>query len=80
LLTLDNQSIKKVQFISGGTDIDGGKNVNGRKRTILVDKLDLSFAIKVTIANVSDNQSGIMALEMLGKKVLRLKKGGRLGV
>ena len=56
------------------TGIDGGKNVNGRKRTILVDTLGLPWSIKVTAANISDNQSGIMAIDTLAGKVPRLKK------
>ena len=57
LLAIDSQSVKKVQFINEETGIDGGKNVNGRKRTILVDTLGLPLSIKVTAANISDNQS-----------------------
>ena len=39
LLSIDNQSFGKMQFIKEETGIDGGKNVNGRIRTILVDTL-----------------------------------------
>lgn len=66
--------IEKVQFISQATGIDGGKNVNGRKRTILVDKLGLPLAIKVTAANIADNQAGILAVDLLKGKVPRLQK------
>ena len=55
LLAIDSQSIKKIQFTNEETGIDGGKNVNGRKRTILVDTLGLPWSIKVTAANISDN-------------------------
>ena len=74
LLAIDSQSVKKVQFISEDTGIDGGKNVNGRKRTILVDSLGLPLSIKVTAANISDNQGGILAVDLLKGKVPRLKK------
>ena len=74
LLAIDSQSVKKVQFTNEETGIDGGKNVNGRKRTILVDTLGLGWSIKVTVANVSHNQAGIMAIDSLAGKVLRLKK------
>jgi putative transposase len=60
--------------VSEETGIDGGKKINGRKRTILVDKLGLPLAIKVTAANISDNQSGILAIDLLRGKVSRLKK------
>jgi putative transposase len=74
LLAIDSQSVKKVQFINEETGIDGGKNVNGRKRTILVDSLGLPLSIKVTAANVSDNQAGILTVGLLKEKVPRLIK------
>ena len=74
LLAIDSQSVKKMQFVSQETGIDGGKNVNGRKRTILVDTLGLPLSIKVTAANVSDNQAGILAVDLLKGKVPRLQK------
>ena len=74
LLAIDSQSVKKVQFTNEETGIDGGKNVNGRKRTILVDSLGLPWSIKVTAANISDNQAGILAVDLLAGKVPRLKK------
>ena len=74
LLAIDSQSVKKIQFTNEETGIDGGKNVNGRKRTILVDSLGLPWSIKVTAANISDNQAGILAVDLLAGKVPRLKK------
>ena len=63
-----------MQFVGQETGIDGGKYVNGRKRTILVDTLELPLSIKVTGANVSDNQAGILAVDLLKGKVPRLQK------
>jgi hypothetical protein len=40
----------------------------------LVDTLKLLLAIKVTGENISDNQSGILAIDLLKGKVFRLKK------
>ena len=74
LLAIDSQSVKKVQFTNEETGIDGGKNINGRKRTILVDTLGLPWSIKVTAANISDNQAGILAVDLLNGKVPRLQK------
>ena len=74
MLAIDSQSIKKIQFTNEETGIDGGKNVNGRKRTILVDTLGLPWSVKVTAANISDNQAGILAVNLLSGKVSRLKK------
>ncbi|GAB4330973.1 MAG: hypothetical protein OHK0038_05500 [Flammeovirgaceae bacterium] len=53
---------------------EDNKKINGRKRTILVDKLGLPFAIKVTEANLLDNEAGIQAIERLSGKVPRLQK------
>jgi putative transposase len=74
LLAIDSQSVKTVQFVNKGIGIDGGKNVNGRKRTVLVDKLGLPLVIHVTAANISDNEAGIEAIKLLKGKVPRLKK------
>ena len=56
-----SKSIKKVACVSQQTGIDGGKWVNGRKRHIAVDTLDLPWAMVVTAANVSDTQAGYAA-------------------
>jgi transposase len=74
LLAIDSQSVKVIQFVGEETGIDGNKKINGRKRTILVDKLGLPFSVKVTAANVSDNEAGILALQQLKGKVPRLEK------
>jgi len=44
------------------------------KETILVDTLGLPWSIKVTTANISDNQARILAIDSMSGKVLRLKK------
>jgi putative transposase len=74
LLIIDSQSVKKMQFVSEETGIDGCKHINGRKRTIVVDTLGLPFSIKVTAAHISDNQAGIMAVDLLKGKVPNLQK------
>ena len=74
LLAIDSQSVKIIQFTFEEKGIDGGKLINGRKRTILVDTLGLPWAIKVTAANISDNQAGILATNLLQNKVPRLTK------
>lgn len=74
LLAIDSQSVKCVQFVGQDTGIDGGKRINGRKRTILVDTLGIPWAVKVTSAGTSDNQAGIQALADLKGKVPRLQK------
>ena len=74
LLAIDSQSVKIVQFTFEEKGIDGGKLINGRKRTILVDTFGFPWSIKVTAANISDNQAGILAVDLLQSKVPRLEK------
>lgn len=50
---LDTQSVKTTQ-IPGERGYDAGKNVNGRKRHLLVDTLGLLLVVLVTAASVSD--------------------------
>ena len=73
-IIIDSQSVKITQFTFEEKGIDGGKLINGRKRTILVDTLGLPWSIKVTAANISDNQAGILAVDLLQSKVPRLEK------
>ncbi|GAB4127514.1 MAG: hypothetical protein OHK0045_17190 [Raineya sp.] len=49
-------------------------------QTVLVAKLWLPFAIKVTAANVSDSQAGTSVLELLKGKVPRLQKIAAISV
>jgi len=50
---LDSQSVKTTT-VGGQRGYDKGKNVNGRKRHLLVDTLGLVLAVVVTAACVSD--------------------------
>lgn len=70
---IDSQSVKKVGLISLNTGIDGGKNINGRKRNIVVDTLGLPLAIYVCAANVHDSICGIELFPTLSKTAKELK-------
>ena len=72
--SVDSQSVKTAT--QGKTKgYDGGKNVNGRKRHLLVDTLGLIIGVCVTAADVGD-RDGLMALLLayFSTGVKRLKK------
>ena len=76
LMILDSQSVKSAE---GGEKrgFDGGKLLNGRKRTLIVDSLGLLVLVKVTSANVQDVYAGKQALLELSHKpelLTRLQK------
>src|SRR5204862_5058118 len=62
--SIDSQS---VDSSSGGEAVgrDNAKNVDGRKRHIVVDSLGLLLAVVVTAANVDDGAAAPAALEQL---------------
>lgn len=73
LLAIDSQSVKIMQFVEQETGIDGNKRINGRKRSIAVDRLGLPWSLAVTGANISDNEAGRLIVDRLKGKVPRLK-------
>lgn len=73
LLAIDSQSVKIMQFIEEETGIDGNKRINGRKRSMAVDRLGLPWSLAVTAANTSDNEAGRLVVDCLKGKVPRLK-------
>lgn len=73
LLAIDSQSVKIMQFIEEETGVDGNKKINGRKRSIAVDRLGLPWSVVVSSANTSDNEAGRQAVDRLKGKVPRLE-------
>ena len=73
LLAIHSQSVKIMQFIEDETGIDANKRINGRKRSIAVDRLGLPWSLAVTGANISDNEAGRLVVDRLKGKVPRLK-------
>ena len=63
---MDSQSVKTTEESGGIKGYDGGKQVKGRKRHILVDTLGLLLSVEVTPANTSD-QAGARRL-LIGLK------------
>ena len=72
LLAIDSQWVKIMQPITEGTGIDAHKLINGRKRSIAVDRLGLPWSLAVTSANTSDNEAGRLVIDRLSGKVPRL--------
>lgn len=66
---MDSQSVKTTEESGGIKGYDGGKQVKGRKRHILVDTLGLLLSVEVTPANTSA-QAGARRL-LIGLKPLQ---------
>lgn len=73
LLAIDSQSVKIMQFIDEETGLDANKKINGRKRSIAVDRLGLPWSLAVTAASTSDNEAGKLVIDRLKGKVPRLE-------
>ncbi len=71
---LDAQSVKTVEESARISGYDGGKQVKGRKRHLLVDTLGLPIAISVTPADLSDPAGARKVLAGLVFRAPRLKK------
>jgi putative transposase len=69
---VDTQTVKTTE-VGGERGFDGGKQINGRKRPIIVDTLGLLIAVVVTAGNVDD---GVGAPHVVGK--LKLEAFPRL--
>ena len=70
---LDSQSVKTTQ-IPGERGYDAGKQVNGRKRHILVDTLGLLMAVVVTAVSVQDRDGAKLLFTRLGGACKKLRK------
>ena len=71
---LDSQSVKSAS-LPGLRGFDAAKNVNGRKRHLLVDTLGLLLVVLVTAASVQDRDGAKLMLKRLrgaGKKLRRI--------
>jgi putative transposase len=71
---MDAQSVKTVEESARISGYDGGKQVKGRKRHLLVDTLGLPIAVYVTPADLSDPQGARKLLAGLAFRVPRLQK------
>ena len=72
MAAVDSQSVKKGPLVSQETGIDGGKNINGRKRHFAVDSIGLPLVIHVTAANINDGVAGLDLLWQMEQESKRL--------
>ena len=70
---VDRQRVKTTE-VGGDVGFDKGKNVNGRKRHIVVDTLGLLLLVVVTAASLQDAHSAPLIGVKLHGKSSRLKK------
>ncbi len=70
---LDSQSVKTTA-VPGTRGYDKGKQVNGRKRHILVDTLGLLMAVVVTAASVQDRDGARLLLTRLSGACKKLRR------
>ena len=68
----DSQSVKTTA-IAGLRGYDKGKQVNGRKRHLLVDTLGLLLAVIVTAASVQDRDGAKLLFQRLGGACKKLR-------
>ncbi|WP_245238337.1 transposase [Streptomyces roseochromogenus] len=70
---IDAQSVKGAASVPAASrGFDGGKNVNGRKRHIVVDTLGLLLTVLVTAASVTDREAGRTLLTQLHQRHWRI--------
>ena len=70
---LDSQSVKTTQ-IPGARGYDAGKQIQGRKRHLLVDTLGLVLAVVVTAGSTSDPAGARLLVARLGGACKQLRK------
>jgi putative transposase len=73
LASLDSQSVKTAES-AGSRGIDGGKQVKGRKRFVIVDTLGLVMGAVVHAANIGERAGAKLLLESLKYPLERLEK------
>jgi len=68
---IDSQSVKTTEN-GGERGYDAGKNVNGRKRHIVVDTLGLIMSLVIHTADIQDQDGAKLAIAELGDRFRRL--------
>ena len=69
----DSQSVPTAPMVAEGVGYDGGKQIKGRKRHIIVDSLGLLLAVVVSAANGADGD-GLKQLIKRAQRWVNLKR------
>jgi len=73
--SIDSQSVKTTAVGGEERGFDGGKQVNGRKRHLLVDTMGNLLKVMITAANMNDGKAAMALLKVLPTVLFkRLKK------
>lgn len=70
--SIDSQSVKTTE-IGGERGFDGGKNITGRKRHIVVDTMGLLLAVVVTAASVQDRDGAKLVFKKVKAQFSHLR-------
>nr|WP_256370818.1 IS5 family transposase [Micromonospora sp. KC721] len=71
----DSQSVRAAEMVTrSGRGYDAGKNVNGRKRHIVVDTTGLLLVVLVTAANIQDRDAARLLLAAVRTCFPRIRK------
>lgn len=71
---IDSQSVKTTGVGGPERGYDGGKQVKGRKRHVVVDTQGLVLALKVHAADVADRDGALLVLDGMPKRFPRIRK------
>jgi putative transposase len=71
---IDSQSVKTTEEAARSNGYDAHRNIEARKRHLLVDTLGFPLSVHATPANVHDRQGACCLLAVLGLLVPHLKK------
>lgn len=74
LVFVDSQSVKLSPMIIEERGVDGNKNINGRKRQILVDVIGRIWNVCVHAAHKHDSPQGVELLDEIIENLPRLNK------
>ena len=70
----DSQSVKLAPRVFGDRGVDGNKKINGRKRQVLVDTLELVWCAFVHAANIFDGEEVKRLIDKIEQHSSKLKK------